>query len=124
MKALRIFVALLILLESSSAGIRTSARLYERPVARTRQPTCFPFSTGDPGRRRAIGKRCCRRRAFPRHHRCRAPSPAAAFYGITQWKGSAGNVRGRLSLPTAAPDCARLPDDVQSTSSPITRRRR
>ena len=27
-----------------------------------------------------------------------------AFYGITQWKGSAGNVRGRLSLPTATPD--------------------
>ena len=27
-----------------------------------------------------------------------------AFFGITQWKGSAGNVRGRLSLPTATPD--------------------
>jgi hypothetical protein len=27
-----------------------------------------------------------------------------AFYGITQWKGSAGNVRGRLSLPTSIPD--------------------
>ena len=25
-------------------------------------------------------------------------------YGITQWKGSAGNVRGRLSLPTVIPD--------------------
>lgn len=28
----------------------------------------------------------------------------AEFYGITQWKGSSGNVRGRLSLPTAVPD--------------------
>lgn len=26
------------------------------------------------------------------------------FYGITQWKGSAGNVRGRLSLPTELAD--------------------
>lgn len=32
------------------------------------------------------------------------PPATAPFYGITQWKGSAGNVRGRLSLPTAAPD--------------------
>lgn len=28
----------------------------------------------------------------------------AEWFGITQWKGSAGNVRGRLSLPTAVPD--------------------
>lgn len=28
----------------------------------------------------------------------------APHYGITQWKGSAGNVRGRLALPTDLPD--------------------
>lgn len=28
----------------------------------------------------------------------------APHYGITQWKGSSGNVRGRIALPTDSPD--------------------
>jgi hypothetical protein len=103
MKAVRIFVALSILLVSS-------------PPAFARVPGCIRGLLLDPRAyvqyvlNRQIGQPAPDWEVVLQASGIPATSPVAgtiasdAFYGITQWKGSAGNVRGRLSLPTATPD--------------------
>ena len=102
MNAMRILVARLILLVWSPP-VFAGARLYQRPVAE---------STGLRGIRtqptsRTTGARLGSGAAgsgIPATSSVPGTVATDAFFGITQWKGSAGNVRGRLSLPTAIPD--------------------
>ena len=103
MNAVRIFVALLILLVSS-------------PPAFARVPGCINGLLLNPmayvfyvinrqvGQPAADWEAVLQASGIPATSSVPGTVATAAFFGITQWKGSAGNVRGRLSLPTATPD--------------------
>ena len=104
MNAVRIFVALLILLVSSPPVFARVPGCMDK--GRFLNPLAYVFYVHQPASRAtgcrlgsgAAGVRYSRDVIGGRHRRHQA------FFGITQWKGSAGNVRGRLSLPTATPD--------------------
>ena len=103
MKALRIFVALLILLESSSPAFAQVPGCMNGLLL---DPAAYVFSVLNrrPGQAAGDWEAVLQASGIPATSSVPGTVAGPAFYGITQWKGSAGNVRGRLSLPTAAPD--------------------
>ena len=103
MNAMRIFVALLIVLQSSAPAFAQVPGCVNGFLL---NPSGYVFSVLN----RQIGQPApdweavLQASGIPATSSVPGTVAGAAFYGITQWKGSAGNVRGRLSLPTATPD--------------------
>ena len=103
MSAVRILVTLLILLVSSPPVF---ARVPGCINGRLLNPMAYVFyvlnrQVGQPA---ADWEAVLQASGIPGTSSVPGTVATETFFGITQWKGSAGNVRGRLSLPTATPD--------------------
>jgi hypothetical protein len=103
MNARRIFVALLIVLVSSQPAF---ARVPGCINGLLLDPAAYVFYVLNRhvGQSAADWEAVLQASGIPATSSVPGTVAAEEFYGITQWKGSAGNVRGRLSLPTATPD--------------------
>ena len=103
MNAGRIFVALLILLESSSPAFAGVPGCINGLLLNPRAYVFYVLNrqVGQPA---ADWEVVLQASGIPATSSVAGTVATDGFFGITQWKGSAGNVRGRLSLPTAIPD--------------------
>jgi hypothetical protein len=103
MNAVRILVALLILLESSTPAFAQVPGCINGLLL---NPRAYVFSVlnRQVGQPAADWEAVLQASGIPATSSVPGTVASEAFFGITQWKGSAGNVRGRLSLPTATPD--------------------
>jgi len=103
MNTVRIFVALLILLESSPPAFAGVPGCINGLLLNPRAYVFYVLNrqVGQPA---ADWEVVLQASGIPATSSVAGTVATDGFFGITQWKGSAGNVRGRLSLPTAIPD--------------------